>query len=273
MAKELKETYLFEMCEKDVSQIRTKEGATGFPGLYEMLSRCVAMYPDKEGKLIPQTIRYISGETTVVAADQRKDITKRNEKPIRWIDGKVLVSKFEPMKLEFLLNHPLYEGNENRDKSKPAFFKEIDKNQIKIKELKNAKIGIEAEALVVDMFKNNAKGAISFCEAVGVKTDQDADLMEHDLLVRVRKNPELFLKQLQDPTLKNKAFVQRAIKGGVISIKGNSVTWGDGSPTGFTCPIGVDTQEAFINWFEDKVGKKVLEQIKFRLENPIEQAK
>jgi hypothetical protein len=263
-------TYYFELCEKDNSQIMTKEGATGFPALFELLARCVTKYKDDEGNEAVQTIRYIEGETDVRISHQRKDILKNQEKPLVFRDGGMVVSEYEPLKLEYMLSHPQFEGNPNKDTRKPILFKEIDKAKIKKEALRKEETKIEADALVLDMFKNDPSGAISFCEAVGVNTEQDAELMKHDLLIRVRRNPALFVSQLQDPTLKKKAFVHKAIKQGVLKISSNSVTWGDGSSTGFTCPIGSNVEEEFINWFEDTKGKKVYSQIKFRLENPIE---
>ena len=269
--KDSTKSYLFERLEKDQSQIQTKQNATGFSGLREMKPRCVAMYPDDEGNLVAQTLRYVKGETDLRISHQRKDIKRSQEKPIQWIDGHLLVTAFDALLLKFIENHSRYEGNDNRDTSQPPLFKMIDKDAIKKKELDTAKTLIEAEAIAYDMYKNDGEGFISLCEALSVNTDQDADLMLHSLLVRIRRNPELFLKQLKDPTMKAKAFIKNAVKNGVIKIVGNSVTWGDGSPTGFTCPIGENVEDAFILWFEDKKGKAVYEQIKFRLKNPIEQ--
>lgn len=273
MAKSETKVYYFELAEKDHSQIMTKEGATGFPAIFEVLPKCVTKYKNDEGKLEVQTIRFIEGETDVRITKQRKEITRGEEKPIIFKDGGLVVSEYETLKLEYLLNHPQFEGNENKDTRKPVLFKEIDKAKIKKESLKKEETKIEADALAIDLFKTDLEAALQFCEAVGIDTSQEAALVKHDLLVRVRRNPALFLSQLKDPVLKQKAFVQKAINEGVIKLTSNSVTWGDGSTTGFTCEIGADVKTEFINWFADPKGKKVYNQIKFRLDNPIEAIK
>ncbi|MBK9479933.1 MAG: hypothetical protein IPN99_14025 [Bacteroidetes bacterium] len=270
----LKEKYTFQLCKKDKSQISTKQGATGFPILYGLYPICVALYPDKEGNLVPQTLRYIEGESSIVQSEQRKDLTKLDAKRIYFKNGGLDVTNFNPTLLEFLMNNPRYEGNPNRNKSLPPIFKEIDKGALKIAALNTNKQRIEAEALVVDMFKNDLEGAKALCDALNVNTDQAAALMEHDLLLVVARNPSLFLKQLSSQSTKDLAFVNKALKAGVIVMAGNTVTYSDGSPTGFSCPIGtIDVKAEFINWFSDKKGKAVFEQIKFRLANPVEQLK
>jgi len=266
-------TYYFELYEKDNSQIMTKEGATGFPAIFEVLPKCVAKFPNDSGEMEVQTLRFVEGETDLRITKQRKEITRGEERPILFRDGSLVVSEFEKLKLEYMLNHPQYEGNPNRDTRKPILFKEIDKAKIKKEALQKEEMKIEADVLVVDMFKTDLDSALQFCEAIGIDTNQDAALVKHDLLIRVRKNPSLFIKQLKDPVLKKKAFVQKAINEGVIKLTSNAVTWGDGSSTGFTCAIGEDVKESFINWFADPKGEKVYKQIKFRLDNPIEAIK
>ncbi len=266
-------TYFFELFEKDNSQIMTKEGATGFPSLYELLPKCVAKFPNDDSVDEVQTLRFIDGETDLRITKQRKEITRREEVPIVFRDGGLVVSEYEKLKLEYMLNHPQFEGNPNRDTRKPILFKEIDKAKIKKESLKKEETKIEADALVIEMFKNDLEAALQFCEAVGVDTTQEAALVKHDLLVRVRRNPALFISQLKDPVLKQKAFVQKAINEGVIKLTSNSVTWGDGSTTGFTCKIGDDVKSEFTNWLADPKGKKIYDQIKYRLNNPLEAIK
>lgn len=263
-----KDSYLFQEYEKDNSQIQTKEGATGYPIASELSPRCVAMFANDSGTLEPQTLRYIEGETDLRLTKQRKEITKREEVKLLFKNGMMMVSKYEPLKLQYLLNHPQFEGNVNRNKNLPIRFKLINKEAVKKQELDKEKVLIQAKALVLDMFKNDIKGAEAFCLAVGVDTEQDAAMMEYDLLKRVRLNPDLFLKQLSDPTMKEKAFVRTAIREGVIKIKDNTITWGDGSATGFTSNMNDDIETSFIAWFETKEGKAILKQIKYRLENP-----
>lgn len=266
-------TYFFELFEKDNSQIMTKEGATGFPAIFEVLPKCVAKFPNDDSVDEVQTLRFIEGETDLRITKQRKEITRGEERPIIFRDGGLVVSEFEKLKLEYMLNHPQFEGNPNRDTRKPILFKEIDKAKIKKESLKKEETKIEADALVIEMFKNDLEAALQFCEAVGVDTTQEAALVKHDLLVRVRRNPALFISQLKDPVLKQKAFVQKAINEGVIKLTSNSVTWGDGSTTGFTCKIGNDVKSEFINWFADPKGKKIYDQIKYRFNNPLEAIK
>lgn len=266
-------TYFFELFEKDNSQIMTKEGATGFPAIFEVLPKCVAKFPNDDSVDEVQTLRFIEGETDLRITKQRKEITRGEERPIIFRDGGLVVSEFEKLKLEYMLNHPQFEGNPNRDTRKPILFKEIDKAKIKKESLKKEETKIEADALVIEMFKNDLEAALQFCEAVGVDTTQEAALVKHDLLVRVRRNPALFISQLKDPVLKQKAFVQKAINEGVIKLTSNSVTWGDGSTTGFTCKIGDDVKSEFTNWLADPKGKKIYDQIKYRLNNPLEAIK
>lgn len=270
-----RESCLFQLSTKDSSQIMTKEGSNGYPSLLEIPSKCVALYKGKDDDTpIVQTIRYVAGEVDLRVSKQRKDITPKMAPPIQFVDGSLLVTRFEPLLLEYIEHCDFYEGNPNRNPNvrQDFMFKLVDKDAIKLADLKKEEVKIEAEALVLEMFKSAPERATMFCEAVGVNTDQVAELMKHDLLVRVRKNPSLFLEQLKDPNTKQKAVVKNALKSGIIKVSGNTVLWSDGSSTGFTMPIGsTNVESEFIAWMDEPKGKKVYENIKFKVNNPIEQ--
>mgnify|MGYP003423572821 CR=1 FL=1 len=275
-----KEVYYFELCEKDNSQIRTKENAKGFPLQFGMMPVCVGLYKtwDEENKkwlkdeLKPQTLRYVEGESEILRSKQRNDIKGAEAQRIYFRDGGLSVTRFEPALLDFMLNHPRNADNPNRDTRFGPLFKIVDKNKAKLEALNEAKVKIEVEAIIVDLFKGDPESIIAVAAAIGVNTEQEAALIEHDMLVRSRRNPKQMMADIGNPLIRDLAQIKIAEKREVIKMTGNVVTWGDGSPTGFSCAENLNTRDEFLQWATNTPeGKKVFAQIKFRLKNPITQ--
>lgn len=283
MAKEkpiLKDITYFELCNHDNSQKQTKENARGFPSEFGMMPVAIGKYKrwDDEKKewdkdtLMPQTLRYVEGESEILRSKQRNDIKGAEAQRVYFRNGGIAVTSFEPALLDFMNNHPRNENNPNRDTRKGPLFREVDKNKAKLDALNDAKVLIEVQAIIVDLFKNDLESATSIATAIGVNIDQEAALIEHDMLVRARRSPKQIMADIGNPLMRELAIIRKAQKDFVIKVNTNTVTWGDGSSTGFSCAEGLKTDMEFLQWATNTPeGKKIFEKIKFRLKNPIAQ--
>jgi len=276
----VKDVTYFELADKDNSQISTKQNSNGFPSLYGLPPVCIAMYKkwDDENKkwdketLMPQTLRYVAGEAEILKSKQRADIVGAEAERIYFRNGGLSVTSFEPALLEFIKNHSRNADNPNRDKRREPLFKEVDKNKAKIDAVNENRVWIEVQAIIIDLFKTDPESIIAVAAAIGVNTDQDAVLIEHDMMVRARKNPKQMMADIGNPMIRQFAQVKIAEKRGVIKVGTNVVTWGDGSATGFSCAEHLNTRDEFCEWaVNTPEGKKVYDKIKFRLQNPITQ--
>jgi len=210
--------------------------------------RSPLLYFDEE-KGYNRALRYARNQKSCFEDEQ--DGTAIVE-PIVFEDGMLRVPKNNPILQEFLHYHPL-----NGKK-----FVEVDFGkdaQAEVNQL-NVEVDalIEAKSLSIDQLEN--VGRVLF--NVDVTTITTAEL-KRDVLVFAKRNPQVFLRALSDPSLKLQSTVQQFFDNKILGFrnKKRDVHFNlEGNKKRMTTiPFGVDPIEYLSDWFKTDDGVDVLQ--------------
>lgn len=150
----------------------------------------------------------------------------------------------------------------NPSKYKPIF-KLYDPDAESTKIVASARKEFEIMKAIYEQTDPNVITA--FARALNVKTDQDFAIIQHDVVVKVRANPDL-LKLMVSPETKLKALVSEALQLGIIKQDGHQIGWVEGDEFGSICtlPIGQKIENFFPNWLAND-NSNVIENMQARI--------
>ena len=172
--------------------------------------------------------------------------------PIIFEDGMLRVPKSNPVLQEFLHYHPM-NGKKfvEVDYGKDAA-QEIEKLNVEVDAL------IEAKSLSLDELENI--GRVLFSKDVTLITTEE---LKRDVLVFAKRNPQMFLRALSDPSLKLQSTIQRFFDERLLSFrnKKRDVYFNlEGNKKRMTTiPFGIDPIEYLSDWFKTDDGVDVLQ--------------
>lgn len=210
--------------------------------------RSPLLYFDEE-KGYNRALRYAKNQKSCFEDEQ--DGTAIIE-PVIFEDGMLRVPKSNPVLQEFLHYHPM---NGKRfvevDYGKDAA-QEIEKLNVEVDAL------IEAKSLSLDELENI--GRVLFSKDVTLITTEE---LKRDVLVFAKRNPQMFLRALSDPSLKLQSTIQRFFDERLLSFrnKKRDVYFNlEGNKKRMTTiPFGVDPIEYLSDWFKTDDGVDVLQ--------------
>ncbi len=172
--------------------------------------------------------------------------------PIVFEDGLLRVPKNNPVLQQFLHYHPL-----NGKK-----FVEVDFGKDAQKEIERLNVEVDAliEAKSLSIEQAEQIGRVLFTGDVSRMSTSE---LKRDILVFARRNPEVFMRALSDPSLKLMSTVQQFFDGKVLGFrnKKRDVHFNlDGNKKRMTTiPFGVDPIEYLSDWFKTDDGVEVLQ--------------
>jgi hypothetical protein len=210
--------------------------------------RSPLLYFDEE-KGYNRALRYAKNQKSCFEDEQ--DGTAIIE-PVIFEDGMLRVPKSNPVLQEFLHYHPM---NGKRfmevDYGKDAA-QEIEKLNVEVDAL------IEAKSLSLDELENI--GRVLFSKDVSLITTEE---LKRDVLVFAKRNPQMFLRALSDPSLKLQSTIQRFFDERLLSFrnKKRDVYFNlEGNKKRMTTiPFGIDPIEYLSDWFKTDDGVDVLQ--------------
>ena len=210
--------------------------------------RSPLLYFDEE-KGYNRALRYAKNQKSCFEDEQ--DGTAIIE-PVIFEDGMLRVPKSNPVLQEFLHYHPM---NGKRfvevDYGKDAA-QEIEKLNVEVDAL------IEAKSLSLDELENI--GRVLFSKDVTLITTEE---LKRDVLVFAKRNPQMFLRALSDPSLKLQSTIQRFFDERLLSFrnKKRDVYFNlEGNKKRMTTiPFGIDPIEYLSDWFKTDDGVDVLQ--------------
>jgi hypothetical protein len=194
-------------------------------------------YDSKTGEPIPRQINFSRKEWSLRIPINQKDK-----------EGKSVV--------EFLRNHPECEGSPNNE-GQPILFKEINyskdadiANQAKAKRIKAESIALNLE------LEELQEIASSF--GVIINDSNPEGLLRHKMLELAGNDPETFLEGYNAPDRLYKALINKGVKAGLLSRKGEMIMWE-------STVIGTSLSSAISTLAEDKKLTKSIEEAIKRL--------
>ncbi len=172
--------------------------------------------------------------------------------PIVFEDGLLRVPKNNPVLQQFLHYHPL-----NGKK-----FVEVDFGKDAQKEIERLNVEVDAliEAKSLSIEQAEQIGRVLFTGDVSRMSTSE---LKRDLLVFARRNPEVFMRALSDPSMKLMSTIQLFFDNKVLGFrnKKRDVHYNlEGNKKRMTTiPFGVDPIEYLSDWFKTDDGVEILE--------------
>ncbi len=172
--------------------------------------------------------------------------------PIVFEDGLLRVPKNNPVLQQFLHYHPL-----NGKK-----FVEVDFGKDAQKEIERLNVEVDAliEAKSLSIEQAEQIGRVLFNSDVSKMSTSE---LKRDMLVFARRNPEVFMRALSDPSMKLMSTIQLFFDNKVLGFrnKKRDVHYNlEGNKKRMTTiPFGVDPIEYLSDWFKTDDGVEILE--------------
>lgn len=217
-------------------------------GALHMIRNASYSYYDESQDIVRQT-RYCASEPSIFIDEQSDNPIKT---PIMFNKGKLWVEKTKPNLKRFLDLHPRNEANGGN------LFRRVDF-------VKKAEVSIDQELLVADAVllirTKPVDELLTVATAYGLDTDRDFAEIKHDLLVRAKNNPEGFIKSFDDPTVRMRAKVNKAVSYQILKITADSVRWFDTDSLILSVPMGMDGVDIMVRHLLTEKGAIVAEEI------------
>ena len=242
-----------------ISKKKNKKGQVQYPIVYMLRAEDIIFDSEKNQQ---RQIRYIPGQLSIFADEQdEKAVVKA---PITFNNGFLMVDKTNPNLRKFLDMCNANADNLNRRASSAPAFRKLDHE-------KNAKQNLKKSMKVLDAITTAIKmpldQMVGYAKVLGVRTNKSTDEIRYDMKVLAEKDPEGFLKGLDDPKVEVKQILIRAQEANLISLGKSVVTWikGDLRPIIRHVPLGVTPLDCLSEFCLTQDGDVVLQQIKIQL--------
>lgn len=202
-----------------------------------------------EAKNEVRKARYCASEKSIFADEQGDNPIKS---PVVFTKSKLWVGREQPNLKKFLDMHPKNESNGG------ALFRRVDF-------AKKAEVSIDQELLVADAVilirTKPIDELLTVATAYGLDTDRDFAEIKHDLMVRAKKNPEGFMKSFDDPAVRMRAKVNKAVDYKVLNVLEDSVRWFDTNSLIVSVPAGMDGVDVMVRHLLTDKGSIIAEEI------------
>lgn len=193
--------------------------------------------------------RYCSSEPSIFADEQSENPVRT---PLVFSKGKLWVDKTKPNLKKFLDLHPKNEANGG------SLFRRVDF-------VKKAETDIDQELLIADAVllirTKPVDDLITVATAYGLDTDRDFAEIKHDLLRRAKTDPEGFIKSFDDPFVRMRAKVKKAVDYQILRVSPDSVRWYDTNSLILSVPAGMDGIDVMVRHLLTDKGSVVAEEI------------
>jgi len=210
-----------------------------------------------EEKGMNRVLRYSANQKSPFEDEQDENVVRV---PIEFEDGFLRVPKTNPVLQQFLYYHPLngkrfIEVDNEKDASK-----ELDRINMEADAL------IEARALTVDQLETIGRVILG----ANVERMSTSEL-KRDVLIYVKRYPEEFLRQINDPLLKLQSNVQLFFDKGLLSFRNKQKeVWFNTSTNKtkmLTVPFGEDPIYIVSSFLQSDDGIEALKMLESMLED------
>lgn len=199
----------------------------------------------------PRALRYVTNQTTFFEDEQVEPYVLGN---IIFEDGKLTVKANDTVLQQFLAVHPHNVANGG------SRFFEFDPDAAAREELKKEERAYEAMEI---FFGLGIEDLEPIARAMGVdKVDAlTSGELKRDTLIKVKADPDLFLKLSNNSDIKMKNLIIRLVDNNIIRFKDDNqtVVWAKNGKEIVKLPFSADPQELFIKYLKTDDGLKLQE--------------
>jgi hypothetical protein len=209
--------YVFQL----LVNFRNPDGTLSFPPSFFLRNQSV-VFDEETGR--ERATRYLEGISTIWQ-DEQDSLPEniQNRRPnIQFKDGFLRVPATKPTLVEFLLKNDQYEKKKNRmDKYSPATYTMINYEEAEEEQLKKSENKLEAMKIAMnsseqEMLAHAKFLNVRFTYENGEPRSESA--IRSDYVTKAQNNPDVFLKTVNNPVVKAKYMVTKAMENNLITI-------------------------------------------------------
>lgn len=242
--------FVFELSKNNGQSKRMFSKETGrgikFP-LSKMIPMIGTIYDPK--LKFPRKIRFVDGENTIFVDEQTPDDKKPKMKVfVDFVNGRKTIDGKDSVMLKFFMEWDINATKPTRDIKKKAEFFLVDTSQMVAKAKKIDKDKFAAAQWCYDAPLDKVL-AVASLKLNSEQMVQQSDDIRWNLKIIAERDPEAFLKMLEDPSTERRFIMMKALEKGVVMINAhiNAMCWSDNPNNPMTvAPAGKDVLEDFI---------------------------
>lgn len=204
---------------------------------------------NKNGAISPRKIRYVEGENSIYVDEQTpdKDVPKTIVR-CAFVKGRKQVDGVDSVQLEFMMKWDVNGTKDGRNEKKAEIFHLVDTSKLVAKSRKADKDKFAAAQWCYDAPMDKVL-AVASQKLSAEQMAQQAEDIRWNLKLIAERNPDEFLKMLENPSTERRYIMMKALDKEIVVINTqiNAMCWSDNPKNPMTvAPAGKDVLEDFI---------------------------
>ncbi len=226
--------------------------ANGSGAVMMLMQSGITVYDEETGMV--REIRYCENENSIWKDEQADRSVKT---PVIFRMGRLFANERQPNLRNFLEIHP--ENKENGG----SLFELVDN-------LKKVEVDIDNEFLVNDAITmlrtKELDELLAVALAYGMDIDRPTSEVKHDLLLKAKKSPKVFIESFDNPVVAMKSKIRQAISYQIIKADNDGVKWFDTNKHIVSVPAGQDPVDVFVRYCMTEAAAPVVAEIERQLD-------
>jgi len=198
-------------------------------------------------------IRYCENENSIWKDEQAERSVKS---PVIFRMGRLFVPREQPNLKEFLSIHPQNKANGG------SIFELVDN-------VKKVEVDIDKEFLVNDavslLRSKELDELLAVALAFGMDIDRPIAEVKHDLLLKAKASPKVFMESFDNPVVAMKSKIKQAVSYQIIKADDDAIKWFDTSKYIISVPVGQDPVDVFVRYCLTEAAVSVVAEIERQL--------
>lgn len=236
---------------KEVEYVAREFKALQSAATFMLMQSGVTIYDEERDAI--REIRYCERENSIFRDEQQDNSVKT---PVIFRMGRLFVPKDKPNLMNFLTVHPENKANGGK------LFELVDK-------VKKVEVDIDKEFLVNDAINllrtKELDELLAVALAYGMNVDRPIAEVKHDLLLKAKSNPKVFIESFDNPVVSMKSMVKQAGDYQIIKLAQDGVKWFDTNKLIISVPAGQDPTDVFVRYCMTEAAAPVVAEIERQL--------
>lgn len=233
---------------KTVEYIAKNSGA-----VFMLMQSGVTIFDEESGMV--REIRYCERENSIYR-DEQSEVSVKS--PIIFRMGRLFVIPDKPNLLNFLEAHPDNAANGGNK------FERVDLE-------KKAEVSLDNDFLMADAIMmvrtKELEDLMSVALAFGIDTDRPVSEIKHDLMIKAKKSPKVFIDSFDNPVVAMKAKIKQAQAFNILSLSEDKVSWFDTGKMIISVPAGQNPTDVFVRYCLTEAASPVVAEIDRQLKS------
>ena len=211
----------------------------------------ITIYDEGTSKI--REVRYCENEHSIFKDEQAE---KSVRTPVIFKMSRLFVRRDQPNLKHFLDIHPMNKSNGG------SLFELVDN-------LKKVEVDIDKEFLMNDAINllrtKELDELLSVALAYGMDIDRPVAEVKHDLLLKAKTSPKVFIESFDNPVVAMKSKIAQAVSYQIIKADSDAIKWFDTNKHIISVPVGQDAVDVFVRYCMTEAGAPVVGEIERQL--------